>query len=442
MSGLKEQTQTLVAELKKAKAELVESKKIMDKKDKHSYPITPPLDTPEHYEWLYLSDASVIQEGPGIRKHQYADSGVQFLTVTNILEGSIDFEKSQKYIAEDEYESKYKHFTINNGDIVTACSGATWGKSAMFDVDYQMMLNTSTLRLRFYNDLCNNKFLYYYTKTDFFKKNLSSHSTGQQANYGYSHYSKIPIPIPPLEEQKQIVALLDKAFEAIDKAKANIEQNIINAKELFQSKLNEIFSQKGEDWDEKTIGELGKPSMCKRILKSQTLSEGDIPFYKIGTFGKTANAYISKELYEEYKTKYSFPKVGDVLISASGTIGRRVIYDGEPAFFQDSNIVWIDNDESLVSNDYLYQFYGVCDWNPSKGATISRLYNADLKRIKISYPSLKEQESLVVKMVALSEYKDRIISSYTTQLDNLVELKKSILQKAFTGALTAQDVAV
>ena len=253
---------------------------------------------------------------------------------------------------------------------------------------------------------------------------------------------KYKLPIPPLEEQKQIVALLDKAFEAIDKAKANIEQNIINARELLQSKLNEKKKQKGEGWEEKTIGELGKPSMCKRILKSQTLSEGDIPFYKIGTFGKTANAYISKELYEEYKTKYSFPKVGDVLISASGTIGRRVIYDGEPAFFQDSNIVWIANDESLVSNDYLYQFYGVCDWNPSKGATISRLYNADLKRIKISYPSLEIQQVLVVKMVALNDYKDKLVNSYSVQLSNLEELKKSILQKAFTGELTAQDVAV
>ena len=122
-------------------------------------------------------------------------------------------------------------------------------------------------------------------------------------------------------------------------------------------------------------------------------TDGDIPFYKIGTFGKTPNAYISKDLYEEYKTKYSFPKKGDILISASGTIGRRVIYDGKPAFFQDSNIVWIDNDEKQVLNEYLYSFYGFCDWQPSKGATISRLYNANLKRIKITFPkSLQEQK--------------------------------------------------
>lgn len=182
--------------------------------------------------------------------------------------------------------------------------------------------------------------------------------------------------------------------------------------------------------------------MCKRILKEQTKTEGDIPFYKIGTFGKTPNAFISKEIYEEYKSKYSFPKIGDVLISASGTIGRRVIYDGEPAFFQDSNIVWIDNNEELVLNEYLYQFYEVCDWSPSKGATISRLYNADLKRIKISFPDKTKQKKLVEIMVSLSSKTQAVVSNYDQKLNALEELKKSILQKAFAGELTGKETSV
>ena len=111
-------------------------------------------------------------------------------------------------------------------------------------------------------------------------------------------------------------------------------------------------------WEIKKLGELGKVSMCKRILKKQTSTSGDIPFYKIGTFGKLPNAFISNEVYEEYRSKYSFPKKGDILLSASGTIGRRVIYDGKPAYFQDSNIVWIANNEEEVLNEYLYVFYG------------------------------------------------------------------------------------
>jgi type I restriction enzyme S subunit len=249
-------------------------------------------------------------------------------------------------------------------------------------------------------------------------------------------------PLPPLPEQQRIVSILDEAFAAIDKAKANAEQNLKNAKELFESYLQGVFEKKGDGWEEKTIGDLGKPSMCKRILKEQTTTEGDIPFYKIGTFGKLPNAFISKELYDEYRNKYSFPKKGDILISASGTIGRRVIYDGKPAFFQDSNIVWIDNNEKQVLNDYLYSFYGFCDWQPSKGATIARLYNSNLKQIKISFPkSIVEQKKIVQKIDALSAETRKMEAIYQKKIADLEELKKSVLKKAFAGELPSGEPA-
>ena len=87
------------------------------------------------------------------------------------------------------------------------------------------------------------------------------------------------------------------------------------------------------------MGEIGKIRSCKRIYRDQTSNKGEIPFYKIGTFGKKADSFISQKLYEEYKEKFSFPQIGDILISASGTLGRTVVYNGENAYFQDSNIV-------------------------------------------------------------------------------------------------------
>jgi type I restriction enzyme S subunit len=266
---------------------------------------------------------------------------------------------------------------------------------------------------------------------------FESHRQGSTIPHVYfKDYKSELFPLLPLTQQKQIVAILDKAFAAIDTVKANAEQNLQNAKELFESYLQNVFENKEDDWEMKTIGDIGKPSMCKRILKQQTSTDGDIPFYKIGTFGKVPNAYISKELYEEYKSKYSFPKKGDILISASGTIGRRVIYNGEPGFFQDSNIVWIDNDEKQVLNEYLYSFYGYCDWQPSKGATISRLYNANLKRIKITFPkSLQEQKKVIKKIEVLSNKTKKLEAIYSLKITDLEEMKKSILQKAFKGEL-------
>jgi type I restriction enzyme S subunit len=200
--------------------------------------------------------------------------------------------------------------------------------------------------------------------------------------------------------------------------------------------LQNVFANPGKDWEEKKLGDIGKVSMCKRVFKDETTRTGDIPFYKIGTFGKEPDAFISNERYNEFREKYSFPKKGDILISASGTIGRRVRYDGEPAYFQDSNIVWIDNDEKQVLNDYLYSFYGACDWNATKGATISRLYNNNLRQIKITFPkSISEQKAIVKKLDLLSEQTKKLEVVYQKKLADLEELKKSVLNKAFTGEL-------
>ena len=239
-----------------------------------------------------------------------------------------------------------------------------------------------------------------------------------------------------LSEQQRIVSILDEAFAAIDKAKANAEQNLKNARELFESYLQGVFEKKGEGWEEKTLGEIGNPKMCKRIFKDQTKSIGEIPFYKIGTFGKEPDAYISKHIYEEYRKQYPFPQKGDILISASGTIGRRVRYNGEPAYFQDSNIVWINNDEKQVLNDFLYEFYGACKWNSTKGATIFRLYNDNLKSIKIAFPrSKQEQQAIVRQLDALRAETQKMEDVYQQKLKYFEELKRSLLAKAFTGNL-------
>ena len=264
-----------------------------------------------------------------------------------------------------------------------------------------------------------------------------------QKNLDVPAFRKTKITFPKsISEQQEIVSILDDAFESIERAKSNAEQNLKNAKELFESYLQNIFENKGQDWEETTLGEIGKVSMCKRVLKNQTTREGDIPFYKIGTFGKKPDSFISNELYNEFRSKYPFPKKGDILISASGTIGRSVIYDDKPAYFQDSNIVWISNNNEVILNEYLFEFYGYCNWNPSKGATISRLYNDDLRRIKISYPKSKENQRVIVQKInELSEKIKRLESIYHQKLNDLEELKKSILQKAFNGELKTSKIS-
>ena len=133
--------------------------------------------------------------------------------------------------------------------------------------------------------------------------------------------------------------------------------------------------------------------MCRRIFKEQTSETGDIPFYKIGTFGADPDAFISRELFEEYKSKYPYPQKGDILISASGSIGRAVEFAGNNEYFQDSNIVWLNHDERL-SNPFLKCFYSVVKWAGIEGSTIKRLYNDNILNTVICLPSVPEQKRI------------------------------------------------
>ena len=177
--------------------------------------------------------------------------------------------------------------------------------------------------------------------------------------------------------------------------------------------------------------------MCKRIMKSETTPSGDVPFYKIGTFGGTANAYISKETFERYKALYSYPKKGDVLISAAGTIGRTVIFDGKPAYFQDSNIVWIDNDESVVLNKYLFYYYQLQPWHISTGGTIARLYNDNICNAKIAVPTISEQR----RIIDILDRFDTLCSDITSGLPAEIEARQKQYEYYRDRLLTFKEIA-
>jgi type I restriction enzyme S subunit len=170
--------------------------------------------------------------------------------------------------------------------------------------------------------------------------------------------------------------------------------------------------------------------MCRRIFNQETKNIGAIPFYKIGTFGGEPDAYISKELYEQYKEKYPFPKNGDILISAAGTIGRTVIYNGKPSYFQDSNIVWIDNNEKQLANRFLFYLYKIIKWN-TEGGTIQRLYNNILYNSLIPVPAKQEQTAIAE---ALSD-----IDSLITEQEKLIAKKKATKQGAMQELLRPKE---
>lgn len=235
------------------------------------------------------------------------------------------------------------------------------------------------------------KFLYYHLSNQHLEE---LNQAGGVPSLTQSLLNLLLVPVPPLEVQREIVRILDQFTQLEAELEEQLEAELETRRRQYEYYQRSLLSFAEEKAQWMTLREIGKVSMCKRVFKEETSAEGDIPFFKIGTFGGKPDAYISWDLYQDYRSRYSFPKRGDVLISAAGTIGRAIQYDGEPAYFQDSNIVWIDNDESIVLNSYLHHWYRVIEW-ATDGGIIRRLYNENVRKARIAVPPLEEQERIV-----------------------------------------------
>lgn len=301
------------------------------------------------------------------------------------------------------------------------------------------------------NDLLLPKYVYYYLVNIQQQIHNTKKGSGVPHVHG-SSISKFLIPVPPLEVQEEIVRILD-TFSA---HAAQLQAELQARKEQYEYYRNFLLtfrpcageSDNGQDADVivwgghsykivwKTMGEIGKVKMCKRIMKHQTTKDGEIPFYKIGTFGKEADAFISRELFDEYKAKYPYPSKGTILISAAGTIGKCVIYNGEESYYQDSNIVWLENDETQVLNSYLFYYYQITEWD-TDGGTIKRLYNDKLLAASIAIPPIELQE----KIVAILDRFETLVNDLTQGLPAEIAAVKEQYEYYRDKLLTFKQIA-
>ncbi|GHP38510.1 restriction endonuclease subunit S [Helicobacter pylori] len=283
--------------------------------------------------------------------------------------------------------------------------------------------------------LQNPSFLYFALHSNYFVNAVLDRCEGTSyPAISSNELKKCEVILPPLNEQIAIANILSD----LDRYLCALDALILKKEGVKKALSFELLSQRkrlkdfNQAWQRVRFGDIGKPCMCKRVMKHQTTRYDEIPFYKIGTFGNTADAFISKKLFLEYKTKYSFPKKGDILISASGTIGKAVIYDGKPAYFQDSNIVWIDNDETLVKNDFLFYAYSNVKWN-TEHTTILRLYNDNFRNTLIPLPPLNKQSAIA-----------NILSTLDNEIISLKNKKRQFenIKKALNHDLMSAKIRV
>jgi len=292
-------------------------------------------------------------------------------------------------IAGGQNPAYYHNISNRDEDIITVSASGAYAGFVNYFGQPIFASDCSTIKSKDENKL-NTYFVYLLLKNQQ-QKIYNLQQGGGQPHVYTKDLQKIKIPLAPLSVQKEIVEQIEVKQNASNAAREVIK-NLERERRYFGQELRKL-----EDVEMVELGEVGKISMCKRIFRNQTTNKGDIPFYKIGTFGKQPDAYINKDLFEDYKMKYSYPKKGDILLSTSGTIGRTVVFDGKSAYFQDSNIIWIDNDEKLVTNEFLHLVYQTIDWNTTKGGTIERLYNKLIEKTRIPLPPIEIQKQLVAE---------------------------------------------
>ena len=347
-------------------------------------------------EWKKLEDFGNYFGGlTGKTKEDFVEGNAKFITYMNVFANPALDVSTTGVVRINEGEKQNK---IQKGDILFTGSSETPDEAGMScvvtdDLNEDYYMNSFCFGIRLNQpEQYKLGYLKHILRSSSIRKEIAKSASGvTRFNISKARFGKILIPLPSLSEQERIVGILDTFTSSIENLKAQISLRR-KQYEHYRDKLLDLEGKPGVEM--KTLGEIGEICMCKRIMKDQTSDTGDIPFFKIGTFGGQPDAYISKDLFDEYKARYSYPKKGEILISAAGTIGRSVIFDGEDAYFQDSNIVWLSNDEKKVSNRYLYYIYKVVEWK-TDGGTIKRLYNYNLKNTPIPLPSLEEQSRIV-----------------------------------------------
>lgn len=280
--------------------------------------------------------------------------------------------------------------------------------------------------------MINPRFIAYSLRTSYMREKIIREGQGAtRYNLSSNRLKPIKLVYPSYQEQSRIANLMSHLEKRIEKQ----QELICTLKKYKRGAVSRLLNgtltfndcSDTESWQLRRVGDFCEVQMCKRVFKEQTTPDGDVPFYKIGTIGGLPDAYISRFLYEDYKRKYSFPRKGEFLISCAGTVGKCVLYNGEDAYYQDSNIVWLRNNSPDVSNDYLFVLVSNVDWTTLNSTTITRIYNDNLRDLRFYIPPMQIQKRIVDYIFTLSSR----IDIEQMMLDKLQQERMGLLQQLF-----------
>jgi type I restriction enzyme, S subunit len=373
-------------------------------------------------------------------KEFYEGGDIPWLLSGEVAQGEIF--KSENFITQKGLEnSSAKIFPVNT--VLVAMYGATAGQVGI--LRFEAATNQAVCGI-LPNDRFIPEFIYYVLLSK--KIELISKAAGNaQPNISQIKIKTTEIPVPPLADQKRIVAIVDEAFESIDIAIENTKKNLANARELFESYLNNIFTNKNNGWQEKTLREVssdfGRGKSKHRPRNDPKLYGGSYPFIQTGDVRNCNHLITQKsQFYSEDGLAQSklWPK-GTICITIAANIAETGIL-GFDACFPDS-IIGIVVNYGITSNDfveYLLQSVKARIKAKGQGSAQENINLATFENERFPFPDIDQQREIVENLNQLSLKTQRLEAIYQEKLVALTELKQSILQKAFTGELTADSV--
>ena len=386
-------------------------------------------------------DVVFIQEGPGIRKYEYENGGYPMINVRCVKDGYIDMSTARS--ANKQFaHGKWKHFQVTTGDILFTISG-TIGRSAIVKKsDLPLLMNTSVVRFRPTTHELDRRFLYYFVNSNEFIAELDGYSTGAaQKNVGPTHIKRTKISYPPLPEQRRIVAILDEAFQGIDRAVANTEKNLANAREVFESYLNAVFFANDgqasklnnaivaqddvvrEGWRKLQVRKVLKLEYGKPLPKEDRSANGEFPAYGAnGIKCRTDRIYFDRP---------------SIIVGRKGSAGEVTLADGP--FWPLDVTYFVTYDDRQHDLKFLYHLLKSLELpkladGVKPGINRNRVYN-----LEAAFPPLPEQKRIVAILDELKANSTGLVCAARRKLDLLAGLKQSILQKAFAGEPTAGE---
>jgi type I restriction enzyme, S subunit len=404
------------------------------------------FEIPVNWSIVDLPDVVFFQEGPGVRNNQYTSSGVKLLNVANLQEGKIILDNTNRYISEEEAYGKYKHFLVDEGDLIIASSGikVEYFHKKMGFVKKEhlpLCMNTSTIRFKSLDiSILDIRYFMYFLKSNYFKKQLQRLITGSaQLNFGPSHLKQIKVILPDINTQKYIVSLLDKSYELLEKRKAQIEA----LDQLTQSVFLEMFGDplgNPKGWQKITF----KDYISKVNKINLKNSKNNIKYIDISSIDNNKNKITSYTEYigiEAPSRAQQVVQKGDILISTVRPNLKNIamVMDNYDNLICSTGFCVIRCTEKL-NNDFIFHLIKTDSFTKNlvkktTGANYPAVKNSDIYNESIIYPPIDLQEKFSNITKQIEEKKTFLENSLSYQ----EKLFNSILQKAFNGELFTEE---